>query len=180
MELKRIVALYATRNAKGVEIDLESLSKDKKFRSEAVKQVLKKVQEIPHVCIVFPSFKRGEEKNPLGGIINELARSLQIESLVTENLQQVKQLRMPAENVILIKHSFRSGKKLKEQVEELKELGCNVSVICLIAHSSAKVEAFAHENNVKVDALVYTDEINYLWCPNRIDIVNKEKLKKTH
>lgn len=162
MDLKNIVANYVTKSDKGVEVDLENLSKDKKFRSEVVKEVLKKVQEIPHVCIVFPSFKKGEDKNPLGGIINELASSLKISSLVTENLELVQHLRVPAENVILIKHSFRSGKKLKEQVEELKKFGCNVSVICLVAHSGARVEAFAHANEVKVDVLVYTDEINYI------------------
>ncbi len=162
MELKSIVAHYATRNEKGVEIDLERLSQDKKFRSEVVNAVVKRVSKIPQVCIVFPSFKSGESDKSLGSLINELALTLQFESLVTGNLEQIKNLRMPAENVILIKHSFRNGKKLKEQIEEIKAQGCNVSVICLIAHSGAKVEAFAHENNVTVEALVYTDEINYI------------------
>ncbi len=162
MELKNIVAHYATRNEKGVEIDLENLSQDKKFRSEVVKAVVKRVEKIPHACIVFPSFKSGENDKSLGSIINELALTLQFESLVTGNLEQISSLRMPAENVILIKHSFRSGKKLKEQIEEIKARGCNVSVICLLAHSGSRVEAFAHENDVKIDALVYTDEINYI------------------
>lgn len=162
MDLKNIVAHYAARSEKGVEIDLERLSQDKKFRSEVVKAVIKRVEKIPHACIVFPSFKSGDSQNPLGELINELALTLQFESLVTGNLEQIKSLRMPAENVILIKHSFRSGKKLKEQIEQIKAQGCNVSVICLIAHSGAKVEAFAHENDVTVEALVYTDEINYI------------------
>lgn len=162
MDLKNIVAHYATRNGKGVEIDLEGLSQDKKFRSEVVKEVVKRVAKIPHTCIVFPSFKSGDSKNPLGNLINELALTLQFESLVTGNLEQISNLRMPAENVILIKHSFRSGKELKKQIEQIKSHVGNVRVICLIAHSGAKIEAFAHENDVTVEALVCTDEINYI------------------
>lgn len=161
MELKNIVRSYATRSENGVEINLEALAQDKDFRNEVVKEVVKKVSLIPHACIVFPSFKK-KEKNPLGSLINEMAIVLQAESLVTGNFDQIKKLRAATENVVIIKHSFRAGKKLKEQVEQVKAMGYNVSVISLIAHSGAKVEAFAHENDVKVDVIIYTDEINYL------------------
>ncbi len=162
MELKTIVRSYATRSENGVvEINLEGLSQDKDFRNEVVKEVVKKVSLIPHACIVFPSYKKNG-KNPLGSLINELAVALQIESLVTGNIEKIKNLRADTENVVIIKHSFRSGKKLKEQVEQVKTMGYDVSVISLIAHSGAKVESFAHENDVKVDVLIYTDEINYL------------------
>ena len=107
MELGNLVAHYATKGEKGVEINLEALSQDKHFRSQAVQAVVKKVKENPHACVFFPSYK-------------------------------------PA------------------QIEELKAMGYDVSVLCLIAHSGAKVEAFAHENGVPVSAIVYTDEISYI------------------
>ena len=45
MELKNLVAHYATKGEKGVEINLEALSQDKHFRSQAVQAVVKKVKE---------------------------------------------------------------------------------------------------------------------------------------
>ena len=45
MELGNLVAHYATKGEKGVEINLEALSQDKHFRSQAVQAVVKKVKE---------------------------------------------------------------------------------------------------------------------------------------
>lgn len=162
MELGNLVAHYATKGEKGVEINLEALSQDKHFRSQAVQAVVKKVKENPHACVFFPSYKPACDHNPLGKLINEVALSLQVETLVTGNYEKLKDLQNPVKDVIIVKQSFRSGKELRAQIEELKAMGYDVSVLCLIAHSSAKVEAFAHENGVPVSAIVYTDEISYI------------------
>ena len=98
----------------------------------------------------------------MGKLINEVALSLQVETLVTGNYEKLKDLQNPVKDVIIVKQSFRSGKELRAQIEELKAMGYDVSVLCLIAHSGAKVEAFAHENGVPVSAIVYTDEISYI------------------
>ena len=146
MELGNLVAHYATKGEKGVEINLEALSQDKHFRSQAVQAVVKKVKENPHACVFFPSYKPACDHNPLGKLINEVALSLQVETLVTGNYEKLKDLQNPVKDVIIVKQSFRSGKELRAQIEELKAMGYDVSVLCLIAHSGAKVEAFAHEN----------------------------------
>ena len=123
---------------------------------------VKKVKENPHACVFFPSYKPACDHNPLGKLINEVALSLQVETLVTGNYEKLKDLQNPVKDVIIVKQSFRSGKELRAQIEELKAMGYDVSVLCLIAHSGAKVEAFAHENGVPVSAIVYTDEISYI------------------
>ena len=90
MELGNLVAHYATKGEKGVEINLEALSQDKHFRSQAVQAVVKKVKENPHACVFFPSYKPACDHNPLGKLINEVALSLQIETLVTGNYEKFR------------------------------------------------------------------------------------------
>ena len=130
MELGNLVAHYATKGEKGVEINLEALSQDKHFRSQAVQAVVKKVKENPHACVFFPSYKPACDHNLLGKLINEVALSLQVETLVTGNYEKLKDLQNPVKDVIIVKQSFRSGKELRAQIEELKAMGYDVSVLC--------------------------------------------------
>ncbi len=162
MELKSLVAGYATKGEKGVEINLAGLAENKEFRSQAINAVVKKVKQSEHACVLFPSYKPCSDKNPLGKLINELALTLQVEALVTGDIVNLKKMQVPAKEVIVIKQSFRAGKELEKQIQDIRDMGCKVSVLCLIAHSGAKVESFAHQNDVPVSALVYTDEINYI------------------
>lgn len=151
MELKKIVASYA---AEGKEVDLKGLAENAKVREAVVSAVVKAVKEKPHACVVFPSYKQGGH---LGQLINEVALSLQVDTLVTGNVRNIANLRQTPAEVIIIKQSFRAGQELKSQIAEIKSYGCGVSVLCLIAHSKAKVDTFAKENDVEVSALVYTD-----------------------
>lgn len=156
MNLKKLVADYAAKTSKGVEVNLEALSKDDKFRSEVLKAILAKVKEKPEACVYFPSYKIS---GPLGKLINEVALSLQVITLVTGSIDGVYRLHDSVKDIIVIKQSFRTGAKLKEQILELKAKGYNVSVICLIAHSKKKTEVFQGETGADVSALVYTEEI---------------------
>jgi len=158
MELKEIVAQYATKEDKTVNVDLKNLSMDGSFRSQALAAILKQLEGKPEACVLLPSYR----KNPknLGKLINELALSLQVKTLVTGGVEDIKRLRKTSKrDVILIKQSFRAGGELAEQVAAIKEMGSKPSVICLIAHSRSSLENFARKNGVEISALVYTDEI---------------------
>lgn len=156
-----MVAYYAAKKEKGVEIDLKGLAQDEDFKKEAVKAVVNKVKET-NACVLFPSYKPCSDKNPLGKLINELALTLQVKTLVTGDVKNLKRVQIPPREVIIIKQSFRQGTELKKQIEEVKAMGCKVTVLCLIAHSGAKMQGFAHETGVDVEALVRIDEINYM------------------
>lgn len=162
MELKKLVADYATRNDGSVVINLEGLAHNKEFRNEVIREVLKKVKKTPHLCVFIPSFKATCNGSPMGKLVNELVLTLQLETLVTGNIEKLSNLHIPTTDIIIIKQSFRSGKELSKQVERIKNMGCNVSILCLVAHSRARLEAFAAENKVQIEALVCTDEIQYL------------------
>lgn len=151
MELKEIVTSYV---AEGKEVDLKGLAENAKVREAVVSAVVQAVREKPHACVVFPSYKYG---GALGQLINEVALSLQVETLVTGNVRNIANLRQTPADVIIIKQSFRAGKELKSQIEEIRGYGCGVSVLCLISHSETKMADFARENDVEVSALVYTD-----------------------
>ena len=71
-------------------------------------------------------------------------------------------LGISVEEVLIVKQSFKTGDGLKEQINRLKEKGLKVSVFCLVAHSSTKLERFAYENGVEASAAVCLDEIPYL------------------
>jgi phosphoglycerol transferase MdoB-like AlkP superfamily enzyme len=67
------------------------------------------------------------------------------------------------EEGIIIKQSFRGGKRLQDQIEDLKAMGVKkVKVLCFIAHDSGRMQGYGHENDVEIDALVKIDEIRYL------------------
>lgn len=155
MDIKSIVAQYATKNEKGVEVNLNALAKDKDFQSLVAKEVVKKVKE-NEACVLIPAYKPTENRH-LGKLINELALTLQVKTLVTGDVKNLRRLRIIPERVIILKQSFRNGKELKTQIEAIKEMGCQVSVLCLLAHSSAKLQNFAAENEVEINALVKTD-----------------------
>lgn len=161
MEIKKIVADYATKKGSTVEVDLEALVADGEFRSEMIKKVKAYVKGKPQACVLLPSYKRAVE-NPLGKFINELAMQLQTETLVTGKTENIQRLIVKPTDVIVIKKSFRAGKELKEQIAELKGMGVNIYVLCFVAHSGAKLQGFAVENGVDMEAVVKTDEIPYL------------------
>ncbi len=158
MELKEIVALYATKEDKTVNVDLKNLSMDDCFRSQVLAAILKQLEEKPNACVILPSFQKNQKN--LGKLINELASSLLVKTLVTGDVVQLKHIRKSSKkDVILIKQSFRAGNELAEQIAAIKEMGSTPAVICLISHSRAKLENFAQKNGVEISALVYTDEI---------------------
>lgn len=161
MDIKRIVSAYAEKNDKGErEIDLKGLATDKAFREEAIKAVVKEVQKTEDVCVLIPAFRR--DNTHLSKLINELALTLQVKTLVTGDVENLKRVRSHPHNIILLKQSFRTGTELKKQVDEIKAMGYTVSVFCLLAHSSAKLISFGYQNGVEIKALVSIDEIPYI------------------
>ncbi|MCM1324424.1 MAG: hypothetical protein NC218_09875 [Acetobacter sp.] len=157
---KEVVASYAIKEENGIdiEIDVKNLSKDEFFRKEAIADILAEVKKKPQACVIVPSYR--SNNNHLGQLINELALTLQVKTLVTGNIQNLKRLRSASvKEVVLIKQSFRAGSELAQQVATIKKMGSKVSIICLISHSRARLESFARENDVEISALVYTDEL---------------------
>ena len=164
--MREIVAQYAEKTSKGVEINLKALAKDEDFRKQVIKEVIKRVDRgdtSPSPCVVIPAFDSSAADNHLGTLINELALNLQVKTLVTGHVENFKRLRTHPEEVLIIKQSFRAGQGLKDQIAALKALGAQkVSVLCFIVHNSGRMQGFGHENDVEIEALVKTDEIRYL------------------
>lgn len=157
MELKEIVAFYADKTEKGKEIDLKNLSKDELFRSQVIKAVLEQIKGKPQACVLIPAYR--SNNTHLGKLINELALTLQVRTLVTGEVENIKHLHHSnIKEVVLIKQSFRVGHELAKQIAAIKAYGCKVSVLCLISHSRERLEQFAKENEVEIVALVSTDE----------------------
>ncbi|MBO5039100.1 MAG: hypothetical protein J6C85_06595 [Alphaproteobacteria bacterium] len=160
MDIKGIVSSYAGRNERGqIEIDLKGLAADKNFREQAIKAVVKEVQE-KDACVLIPAFRR--DNTYLSRLINELALTLQVKTLVTGDVKNLKRLRSRPTSIMLLKQSFRTGKELQEQIDEIKAMGCTVNVFCLLAHSLAKLQGFGYQNDVEIKALVAVDEIPYI------------------
>jgi len=162
MILENIVAHYATKENKVVSIDLKALSQDEMFREEVVKKVLNIVKSHPHACVLIPAHKPFAETDYLGQLINDIILSLQVDALVTGSVENLKKLQHSVKEVLVIKQSFRTGEHLAKDIATLKKFGCKVKVLCLIAHSSGKLQAFGYQNQVEIDALVKTDKIAYL------------------
>ena len=161
--MKEIVKNHSFRNERGeISVNLKSLAEDEKFRSEVVKEIVNKVKKSNHACVLFPSYKPHCSDNPLGKLINEVALSLVVETLVTGDVRKIRDVHSPVNEVIIIKQSFKTGTGLKEQIESLRKMGMSVSVICLIAHSGAALDSFRYANDVSVETLVCLDEIPYL------------------
>ena len=160
--LKEIVSSYAQKTANGVEIDLKALARNQEFRTEVINEVLKRIGD-PAPCVLIPAYESRATDNHLGSLINELALTLQVKTLVTGDVKNFKSLRTRPAEVLIIKQSFRAGKGLQQQITELKELGAKkVRVLCFIAHNTGRLQGFGHENNVEIEALVKADEIRYL------------------
>ena len=158
MELKEIVASYADKKEKGIEIDLKGLAKDEAFRDFAVKAVLDVIKTKPQACVLIPAYS--PDNNHLGKFINELALTLQIRTLATGDVENIRCIRRSSiKEAILIKQSFRVGRKLAKQIDTIKACGCEVSVLCLISHSRDLLEQFGKEHDVEVSALICTDEL---------------------
>lgn len=158
MKLNEIVASYMAKEDKAVNVDLGSLSNDDDFNRQVFVAILEKLKGKPQACVYLPSYQQ-KNKN-LGPLINKLATSLRVKTLVTGSFENLKRIRGAGKKeVVFIKQSFRSGSELARQVAAIKKTGSNVSVICLISHSRAKLERFAKENDIEVSALVYCDEM---------------------
>lgn len=158
MDVQKIVAEYATKNGKGVEIDITALAANKNFQKAVVKQVVAAVQEKPQACVLIPAYKSRANNNHLGQLINEIALTLQVKTLVTGDVKNLKSLLLKPSEVILLKQSFRLGKELKQQIADIKEMGFTVSVLCILTHSKARLEAFGKENAVEITAIANTGE----------------------
>ena len=157
MDLKEIVANYATKKNETVNVDLKGLSADDNFRSLVTDVVINELKKKPQACVFIPAYRRNSH---LGTLINELAVKVQMRTLVTGDVQNLQRLRsIYTKDVILVKQSFRAGKQLAEQVQTIKNMGGRVTVICIVAHSKEKLEQFAAENNVEVKTLVNLDEL---------------------
>ena len=154
MKLKEIVASYATEKENKTVVDIQKMAKDEEFRKEVIKEVLAIVKRSAQACVVIPAFKSGEKNDHLGQLINELALTLQVKTLVTGKIENFKRLRHKPTEVIILKQSFREGTELQTQVSTLKAMGCKVQVLCFLAHSATKLKKFADENAVSVQALV--------------------------
>ena len=154
--LKEIVRQHVSAGECGLSVNLDTLEKDQKYRKAAVNAVVKQLATKPSACVYFPSYKEG---SPLGSFINELAAHKEVKNLKTMDLEEV--LKLKVAEVIIVKQSFKNGFGLKKQVQKLKAHGFNVSVFCLIAHSSTNLERFAYENGIEVKASVCLDEIPY-------------------
>lgn len=155
MNLNERVALYADKTGTEVNVDLKALEQDSEFRRVVVDEVVKYVKETK-ACVWIPTLP---SQNNLSKVINEIALSLQVETLTTGDIRNLKRLRARPEKVIVIKQSFCTGKQLAKDIKQAKEFGCDVSVLCLISHSSERFKEFARDNDVKMRALVFTDEI---------------------
>ena len=84
---------------------------------------------------------------------------VQLKTIVTGAPENLKKLIYGApHDVLLIKQSFKTGEGLKKDITDIRAQGCNVKVLCFVAHSKAKLEEFAAENNVEATALVYLNE----------------------
>ena len=147
--LKEIVKHHVTVGEHGLSVNIEALEKDLKYKEAAINAVVKQIAKNPKACVYLPSYKVG---SPLGAFINGLAAHKEVLKLKTTQVTEV----------LIIKQSFKTGNGLKEQIKVLKEHGFNVSVFCLVAHSSTKLVQFAYENKVNAKAAVCLDEIPYL------------------
>ena len=156
--LKEIVRNHVSVGECGMSVNLDTLEKDQKYRKSAVSAVLKQLATKPSACVYFPSYKEG---SPLGSFINELATHKEIRNLKTVDIREVLKL-SSIEEVLVVKQSFKTGNGLKEQINLLKDKGFKVSVFCLVAHSSTRLERFAFDNGVEASAAVCLDEIPYL------------------
>jgi len=160
--LKEIVSNYVAKTANGIDVNLKGLARDQEFRAEVIKAVTKSLGS-PAPCVVIPAYESGAPENHLGSLINELALTLQVRTLVTGDVKNFKRLKTHPKQVLIIKQSFRSGKGLQKQIADLKALGAtDVRVLCFIAHNTGRMQGFGHENNVEIDALVKVDEMRYV------------------
>lgn len=157
MNLKNIVESYAHKGKQGLEIDLDALALNKEFNEEVVKKVSNIVP--PQACVFIPGYN---DKNAhFTKLINDLVLSLQTKALVTGNIESLKNVE--TSDVIIIKQSFRTGQTLRTQIAELRTMGFEkIKVLCIITNSTGRLKGFAIEEGVEVDALVKTDEIEYI------------------
>ena len=161
MDLKNLVADYASKKLHGAEIDLVALSKNAEFRQEAINEVLKYIDKHQGACVVLPSYKAYSKRNPhLAALTSDLTAEIAVKTLVTGGVNGVTNLRKKPDDVIIIKQAFRTGEHLAKDVEALQQMGCNVSVLCLVAHSTAHLQNFSHLYGVEISALVNVDEIS--------------------
>ena len=163
MDLQSLVADYASKAEHGAEINMVALAGNEEFREEVIQAVLKYLEKHQGACVLLPSYGTVANRNPhLCALTNALAANIAIKTLVTGDAEAITGLRKIPEDVIIIKQAFRTGEHLAKDVEILKHHGCNVGVLCLVAHSGARLQNFGHQYGVEISALVKVDEIRYL------------------
>ncbi|MBP5699229.1 MAG: hypothetical protein J6W96_06865 [Alphaproteobacteria bacterium] len=153
MTLAQIVAGYTTKTPAGKNVNIEALAHDERFRDKVVKEVIGIIKASPKACVLIPAFKSKSGEH-LGQLINQLALSLQVRTLVTGDVKNFKRLKAKPSEVIILKQSFREGKELRNQVAQLQDMGVDVSVICCMTHSSQQVRKFTAETDIPVHVLV--------------------------
>lgn len=163
MDLQNLVADYASKAEHGAVINMAALAGNEEFREEVIEGVLKYLEKHQGACVLLPSYGIADNRNShLCALTNALAAKIAIKALVTGHAEAITELRKIPENVIIIKQAFRTGEQLSKDVEILKSHGCNVAVLCLIAHSGSRLQNFGHQYGVEISALVKVDEIRYL------------------
>jgi hypothetical protein len=161
MELEALVSeFFAEPSENGLDVNLKALAETEAIKEKVISAVLEEVEKQPHTCVLIPSYESRKADNNLSSLINKIALTLQVEALVTGRVENLKRLRtaLKETGVVLIKQSFRTGKELQKQVAEIKAMGLPVSVICLVTHSSKKMEAFGKKNGVPITAIVKLDD----------------------
>ena len=157
-DLKQIVTKHTVSTLRGKVVDLCTLDKNEEFKEAVKKEVERLLLEIPHTCVLIPAAK-ASQRNPLRELVMELAMMVQLKTIVTGAPENLKRLIYGApRDVLLIKQGFKDGDGLKKDIAATQAQGCNVKVLCFIAHSKAKLDALAAEYNVEATALVYLNE----------------------
>lgn len=161
MDLKNVVANNTVESLeKELVVNINTLSNDKEFHEHVVKAIVKKAkQNRNHLCVWFPAYEFGKYK---GDLNNQLAKELDIRAFVAGEVININTIHHKINEVLIVKQVFKTGETLKQQIAQLKESGYKVSVLAAVAHSGARVEGFAYENDVELKALVCLDEIRHL------------------
>jgi hypothetical protein len=160
MDLKNIVANNTVESLEGgLVVNVNTLSNDQEFHEHVVNAIVKKAKQNRRLCVWFPAYEFGKYK---GNLNNKLAQELALKAFVAGEVVNIKTVHHKIDEVLIVKQVFKTGESLKRQIAQLKEGGYKVSVLTAVAHSGARVEGFAYENQVELKALVCLDEIRHL------------------
>ena len=158
--LKNIVANNTVElPEKGLWVNVNTLSEEVEFHKQVVNEIVKKAKTNPRLCVWFPGYEFGKYK---GYLNNQLAKELDIRAFLAGEVVNINSIHHKINEVLIVKQVFKTGESLKHQIAQLKESGYKVSVLAAVAHSGARVDGFAYENQVELKSLVVLDEIRHL------------------